>query len=104
MNPFASSVLAAQGGQLNLDNWDARCTEDGRVSVIDVIADVTGKTHHHASNLYNRLREEQRIRECEMRPLPPRSNLSVSSKSGHTQKRSGGFSRTVQLTLLELLP
>jgi hypothetical protein len=43
------------------------------------------------------------IRECEMRPLPPRSHLNVSSKSGHTQKRSGGFSRTVQLTLLELL-
>jgi hypothetical protein len=85
-------------GQLTLDQWDARRTEDGKVSVIDVIADITGKTHHHASNVYNRLREEQRISECEVRPLPPRSHLGVASKLGCTQRRSGGFSGASQET------
>ena len=33
-------------------------------------------------------------------PLPSRSHLSVSSNSGHIQRRPGGFSGTAQLTLV----
>ena len=85
-------------GQLTLDQWDARRTEDGMVSVIDVIADVTGKTAHYASNVYNDLVREERVPDCEKRSLPPRSHLSVSRNPGHTQRRSGGFSCAVQPT------
>ena len=88
------SQLAA--GQLTLDEWDARRTEDGRISVIDVIADVTGKTHQYAINVYNRLCNEQRVSQRELRPLPPRSNLSVTPESFNTQRRSGGFSWAAQ--------
>ena len=59
MSPFTSNDLIAEGGQLNLDNWDARRTEDGKVSVVDVIADVTGKKHHYAAVIYNRLLDEE---------------------------------------------
>ena len=38
-------------GQLTLDEWDARRIDDGRVSVIDVIADITGNTYQYATNL-----------------------------------------------------
>ena len=42
-------------GQLTLDQWDVWRTEDNKVSVVDVIADVTGKTAHYASNVYRDL-------------------------------------------------
>ena len=51
MNPCTSTDSTVQGGQLNIDSWDARRTEDGRVFVIDVIADVTGKTARYTSNM-----------------------------------------------------
>ena len=90
MTPFTSSDLTAQGGQLNLDTWDARRTEDGRVSVIDVIADVTGKTHRYASNVYRDLVREERVPECEVRPLPPRSSSLASWNSGSQRVQRGG--------------
>ena len=99
MNPFTSSDLTAPGGPLNIDTWDARRTEDGRVSVIDVIADITGKSHRYASNVYRDLVREERVPECEVRSLPPRSHLNASSNLKHTT-RSRGFSRTPQHTLV----
>jgi len=90
MNPFTSNILTAQDGQLNLDTWDARRTEDGKVSVVDVIADVTGKKHHYAAVIYNRLLDEERIPECEMRPLPSRGNSLVVTKSDLQRSRRGG--------------
>ena len=99
MNPFTSNISTAQDGQLNPDNWDARRTEDGKVSVVDVIADVTSKTHRYASNIYRDLVREERVPECEVRHLPPRSHLSVSWNSGHTQRRFGGFSGAAQFPI-----
>ena len=90
MNPFTSNILTAQDGQLNLDTWDARRIEDGKVSVVDVIADVTGKKHHYAAVFYNRLLDEERIPECEMRPLPSRGNSLVVTKSDLQRSRRGG--------------
>ena len=87
-------------GQLTLDQWDARRTEDGKVSVIDVIADVTGKTPHYASNVYNGLVREERAPDCEKRSLPPRSHSSGSRNPGHTQKRPGGFAGIARLTAI----
>ena len=98
MNPFTSSDLTAPGGPLNIDTWDAWRTEDGRVSVTDVIADITAKTHRYASNVYRDMVREERVPECDVRPLPPRSHLNASSNSGHTTRRSRGFSRTAQYT------
>jgi len=77
-------------GQLTLDQWDARRTEDGKVSVIDVIADVTGKTPHYASNVYNDLVREERVPECEKRSLPPRSSCLASWISGSQRIQRGG--------------
>ena len=77
MNPFTSSDLTAQGGPLNIDTWDARRTNDNKISVIDVIADVRNVKHHYAAVLYNRLLDEERVQACEMRPLPPRGDSLV---------------------------
>ena len=59
-------------GQLTLDQWDARRTEDNKVSVVDVIAGVRSVTHNYAAQLYQRLLREERVPRCEVRPLPPR--------------------------------
>ncbi len=80
MNPFTSSDLTAQGGPLNIDTWDARRTNDNKISVIDVIADVRNVKHHYAAVLYNRLLDEERVQACEMRPLPPRGDSLVVTK------------------------
>ena len=77
-------------GQLTLDQWDARRTEDGQVSVVDVIADVTGKTAHYASNVYRDLVREERVSECEVRPLPPRSSSLASWIPGSRRIHRGG--------------
>ena len=39
-------------GQLTLDQWVARRTEDNKESVVDVIAGVRSVTHDYASQLY----------------------------------------------------
>ena len=85
-------------GQLTLDNWDARRTEDNKVSVIDVIADVRSVSYDHAAHIYRRMLSEERMPQCEMRRLPPRTHLSVSTPGTNNQRRSGGFSCTAQPT------
>ena len=81
--------------QLTLENWDARRTHDNKVSVIDVIADVRSVSHNYAAQLYQRLVSEERVPDCEKRPLPPRH---VTAECSNAQRRSGGFSCTAQLT------
>ena len=75
-------------GQLTLDQWDARRTEDNKVSVVDVIADVRSVTHNYAAQLYQRLLKEERVPHCEVRPLPPRH---VAAPCSDMQRQSGGF-------------
>jgi hypothetical protein len=81
-----------------IDNWTARKTEDNKVSVIDVIADVTKKSYKYASNLYKKLIHEERIPQCEDRALAPRTDLRASSNPGNTRNPCTGFARTSQLT------
>ena len=50
----------------------ARRTYDGKVSVVDVIADVTKKNFNYAAKMYRRLLEEERVPHCECRVLDPR--------------------------------
>ena len=90
MNPFTSSDLTAPGGPLNIDTWDARRTEDGRVSLIDVIADITGKSPRYASNVYRDLVREERVPECEKCSLPPRSSSLASCNSRSQGVQRGG--------------
>ena len=52
----------------------ARRTYDGKVSVVDVIADVTKKNFNYAAKMYRRLLEEERVPHCECRVLDPRAN------------------------------
>jgi hypothetical protein len=65
-------------GQLTSATWDARTTADGKVSVIDVISDISGKDTHYASNTYKRLVVEERVPKCGLQSLPPRKNLNTS--------------------------
>ena len=73
--------------QLTLDKWDARRTQDNKVSVIDVIADVRSVSYDHAAHIYRRLLSEERVPECEKRLLPPRAHLSVSTPGANAQMR-----------------
>ena len=77
-------------GQLTLDNWDARRTQDNKVSVVDVIADVRSVSHDYAAQLYRRLLSEERVPQCEVRRLPPRAHSMTSAEStGHRIQRGG---------------
>ena len=78
--------------------WTARTTSDNKVAVIDVIAHVRNVTHNHAASIYKRLCDEDRAPTCTMQSLPPRVDLSVTTKCQHTQRRSGGFSCASQYT------
>ena len=51
-------------GQLTLDQWDVRRTDDNKVSAVDVIADVRSVKHDYAAQLYRRLLSEERVPEC----------------------------------------
>ena len=75
-----------------IDSWTARKTEDNKVSVIDVIADVTQKNYKYASNLYKKLIQEERVPQCEDRALAPRQHSLASSNPGCQTTRRGGFS------------
>ena len=78
--------------------WTARKTLDNKVAVIDVIAHVRNVTHNHAATIYKRLCDEDRAPTCTMQSLPPRVDLSVTTKCQHAQRRSGGFSCASQDT------
>ena len=59
-----------------------------RVSVHDVIAEVTGKSADYASHVYSRLLREGRIPSCDVCRLPPR--LSRPNSTCHRNGRGGG--------------
>ena len=82
-------------GQLTLDRWDVRRTEDGRVSVVDVIADVRAVGHDYAAQLYRRLLSEERVPQCEVRP--PRAH-SMASAENTLQRIGRGGARAAQET------
>ena len=71
---MTSAPLAA------MDLSKVRKTEDGKVSVVDVIVQLKKCTGNHAAQVYTRLLEEERVPECEARFL-------TSAKSGR-QNRS----------------
>ena len=80
-----ASDTDAPTGILELAEWDARVTSDGKVSAVDVIACIRQVSHTYAWETYNRPVEEERVPRCEMRALPPRCvsvNLQTSAKSG----------------------
>ena len=77
-------------GQLTLDQWDARRTDDGKVSVVDVIADVRAVGHDYAAQLYRRLLSEERVPQCEVRRLPPRAHSMASAENTLQRIGRGG--------------
>ena len=89
------AALAA--GQLTLDQWDVRRTEDNKVSVVDVIADVRAVGHDYAAQLYRRLLSEERVPQCEVRRLPPRAH-SMASAENTLQRIGRGGARAAQET------
>ena len=72
------------------DSWTARRTSDGKVSVIDVIADVRQVSHENAKHTYTRLLDEERIQICETRPLPPRVHSLMGTDCTHQSVGRGG--------------
>ena len=89
---------------LDHTSWDARKTDDGRVSVVDVIAHVTGYDFQYAADLYRRLLAEERVPECARLPLPPRVDSLAPARPRRT-KRGGarGDALTPVATLSEML-
>jgi hypothetical protein len=77
---------------LDISSWDARKSPDGKVSVIDVIAHVTGKGTHSAAATYRRLLREERVPQCSMTPLPPRA-FSIDGQFGARETRRRGGAR-----------
>jgi len=72
---------------LDHTSWDARKTDDGRVSVVDVIAHVTGKSFDYSAQVYRRLLAEERVPECATLPLAPRVDSAPST--GQRTRRGG---------------
>ena len=60
-----------------MDFGKIRKTEDKKVSVVDVIAQMKNCTQHYAAQLYKQLVREERVPDCEMRSIarasPPRA-------------------------------
>ena len=84
----ASEIVAAQ--PMLIDNWTARKTDDNKVSVVDVIADVTKKSNNYAAQLYKRLLAEERVPECEVRALAARKySLATAPSCSQTTRRGG---------------
>jgi hypothetical protein len=52
-----------------MDFSKIRKTEDGKVAVVDVIAQIKNCTQHYAAKAYRRLLEEERVPECEVRSI-----------------------------------
>ena len=65
---------------ISIEDITARKTADGKVSVIDVIADITKKDFNYAAKMYRRLLEEERVPHCECRELAPRIDISKDTK------------------------
>ena len=81
---------------LILDATCARKASDGRVSVVDVIACVTGKSSKYAGDVYNRLVAEERIPRVDSLPLAARSLMSTNP-SNQTTHRGGMRARQTQV-------
>ena len=64
---------------ISIGDITARKTADGKVSVIDVIADITKKDFNYSAKMYRRLLEEERVPQCECRELAPRANLNAEN-------------------------
>ncbi len=60
---------------LDPSSWSVRKTKDGRVSVVDVVAAVTGKSSHYAAKAYRRLVAEERVPQCAVSPCPQELTL-----------------------------
>ena len=56
---------------ISIGDITARKTADGKVSVIDVIADITQKSFNYDAQQYRRLLAEERVPQCECRELAP---------------------------------
>ena len=52
-----------------MDFEKIRKTEDNKVSIVDVIAQIKNCTQHYAAKMYKRLVEEERVPDCEMRNI-----------------------------------
>lgn len=57
-----------------MDLSKIRKTEDGKVSVVDVIAQVKQCAQHYAAKAYRRLLEEERVPQCEVRGIQKGAN------------------------------
>ena len=70
-----------------MDLSRVRKTEDGKVSVIDVISEVKKCQAHYAAQLYKRLLSEERVPHCEVRNIVQRTSESTVAGSARTTCR-----------------
>ena len=70
-----------------MDLSKVRKTEDGKVSVIDVISQIKKCSAHYAAQVYQRLLSEERVPQCEVRNIAQRTSESTVAGSARTTCR-----------------
>ena len=68
-----------------MDLSKVRKTEDGKVSVIDVIVQIEKCTGNYAAQIYARLLEEERVPKCEVRAIARTRPESTTAKGSRAQ-------------------
>ncbi len=71
-------------------SWSARKTDDGRISVVDVIAAVTGKSHNYAAQIFQRLVAEERVTPVGDVTLPARAECMETAQRSVQKTHRGG--------------
>jgi hypothetical protein len=69
-----------------MDLSKVRKTEDGKLSVIDVISQIKKCQAHYAAQLYKRLLSEERVPQCEVRNIAQRASESTAAKSARQNR------------------
>ena len=77
----------------HMDVKHIRKTEDGKVSVVDVIAQVKGCSAKYATEAYKRLLVEERVPDCEIRPLMS-ANIGRQNRSHYPTPIASSAERT----------
>ena len=69
-----------------MDLSKVRKTEDGKLSVIDVISQIKKCQAHYAAQLYKRLLSEERVPQCEVRNIAHRASECTVVKSARQNR------------------
>ena len=84
-------------------SWPTRTTSDGRFSILDVIAEVTGKSRESASQLHRRLVKEKQVPPADMCPLKSSTVRYGPGKASYRVVRSRPMAVATVAEMSEIL-